>query len=285
MRRVVLAALLAACSSPSRGHTLADIKARGVLTYGADVAGSEPYLYEDPKDPSHLLGFEVEMIDALARRIGVRAEMKQVRVVEPGAVARARRLRRRDERPRGDRGARRPRPAVGAVLHVRGDPHRAARRAVPQPRRPRRQAGRDAEPDRRARPAARAARRGGAVRGQRRAVPRSRAGPARRGAARQHHRAALRLHDRASDAGLPAHDVALGTYVIAMRKGDGEAEGRARRRARRDARRRRGSSASCARTTSGTIASSSRRRRSPTTAPSARRRSIPPSSCCSCRAR
>src|ERR1700733_3599649 len=77
MRWVVIAVLVVACGHADDGGTLADIRARGVLTYGADVAGSEPYLYEDPKDPSHLLGFEVEMIDALTRRLGVRAEMRQ----------------------------------------------------------------------------------------------------------------------------------------------------------------------------------------------------------------
>ncbi len=57
--------------------TYAQIRARGVITYGGDLAGGEPYIYEDPKDPSHVLGFEVDIMNALARRLGVRAEMKQ----------------------------------------------------------------------------------------------------------------------------------------------------------------------------------------------------------------
>ncbi len=65
------------CRSADPASTLAQIRARGVLTYGADLQGGEPYLYEDPKDPSHLLGFEVDIMDALARRLGVRAQMKQ----------------------------------------------------------------------------------------------------------------------------------------------------------------------------------------------------------------
>lgn len=65
------------CRSDDPASTLARIRARGVLTYGADLQGGEPYLYEDPKDPSHLLGFEVDIMDALARRLGVRAQMKQ----------------------------------------------------------------------------------------------------------------------------------------------------------------------------------------------------------------
>ena len=80
MIAVCACAVLAACgggSSPGEGGTLAQIRARGVLTYGADLAGGEPYLYEDPKDPSHLLGFEVDIMDALARRLGVTAKMKQ----------------------------------------------------------------------------------------------------------------------------------------------------------------------------------------------------------------
>ena len=78
MRWVVLAAcLVVACGRDDGGHTLADVRARGVLTYGADLAGGEPYIYEDPRDPSHVIGFEVDIMDALARRLGVRAEMKQ----------------------------------------------------------------------------------------------------------------------------------------------------------------------------------------------------------------
>jgi polar amino acid transport system substrate-binding protein len=71
-------AALAACGGgPPDGGALARIRASGVLTYGADKAGGEPYLSEDPADPSHLVGFEVDIMAALCRRLGVQPEMKQ----------------------------------------------------------------------------------------------------------------------------------------------------------------------------------------------------------------
>jgi polar amino acid transport system substrate-binding protein len=56
---------------------LARIRARGEITWGADIQGGEPYLFEDPADPSHLVGFEVEIMDAIARRLGVRHRVVQ----------------------------------------------------------------------------------------------------------------------------------------------------------------------------------------------------------------
>ena len=77
MRSLVLVlVVVAACSSDNSG-TLAKIHDRGTITYGADLAGGEPYIYEDPKDPSHVIGFEVDIMDALARRLGVKAKMAQ----------------------------------------------------------------------------------------------------------------------------------------------------------------------------------------------------------------
>lgn len=68
---------LAGCGSSDEGGTLAAIHERGEIVYGADVAGGEPYIYEDPGDSSHLLGFEVEIMDGIAKRLGVKARMSQ----------------------------------------------------------------------------------------------------------------------------------------------------------------------------------------------------------------
>ena len=62
---------------PDHGGTLAAIRARGELTWGADVQGGEPYVYEDPAQPSHVIGFEVDIMAAVARRLGVRSRMVQ----------------------------------------------------------------------------------------------------------------------------------------------------------------------------------------------------------------
>src|SRR5262245_24427195 len=41
------------------------------------MQGGEPYVFQDPRDGRGLVGFEVEIADALARRLGVRAEFVQ----------------------------------------------------------------------------------------------------------------------------------------------------------------------------------------------------------------
>jgi polar amino acid transport system substrate-binding protein len=77
----VLAALavLAGCGddAPGPGATLAAIRARGELTWGADVQGGAPYVYEDPEHPPQVIGFEVDVMAAVARRLGVRSRMVQ----------------------------------------------------------------------------------------------------------------------------------------------------------------------------------------------------------------
>jgi polar amino acid transport system substrate-binding protein len=69
--------VLAACGGEPTGDTLAQIQQRGEITWGADVQGGEPYVYEDPVNPSHVIGFEVDIADAIARRLGVKARMAQ----------------------------------------------------------------------------------------------------------------------------------------------------------------------------------------------------------------
>jgi polar amino acid transport system substrate-binding protein len=53
--------------------TLDEIRTRGELRWGGDVQGGEPYAFEDPRDPSTIIGFEVDIVDGLARRLGVTA--------------------------------------------------------------------------------------------------------------------------------------------------------------------------------------------------------------------
>ena len=53
------------------------MRARGTLSWGGDVQGGEPYVFQDPGSPSGLRGFEVEIAGALARRLGVAADFVQ----------------------------------------------------------------------------------------------------------------------------------------------------------------------------------------------------------------
>ena len=68
-----LALTLGSCHRRELGGTLGKIKARGTITWGADLQGGEPYLWLD--DSGTLVGFEVDVMDAVARRLGVKAKM------------------------------------------------------------------------------------------------------------------------------------------------------------------------------------------------------------------
>lgn len=48
-----------------------------MLRWGGDIQGGEPYVYDDPQHPGHLIGFEIEIGDAIAKELGVRSEFVQ----------------------------------------------------------------------------------------------------------------------------------------------------------------------------------------------------------------
>jgi polar amino acid transport system substrate-binding protein len=56
---------------------LDDVKRRGELRWGGDLQGGEPFVFEDEQKPGQIRGFEVEIADALARELGVRAKFMQ----------------------------------------------------------------------------------------------------------------------------------------------------------------------------------------------------------------
>jgi polar amino acid transport system substrate-binding protein len=61
---------------PAADH-LAEIRTSGVLRWGADAEGGAPYVFPDPEKPERLIGFECELADALAAKLGVKAQMVQ----------------------------------------------------------------------------------------------------------------------------------------------------------------------------------------------------------------
>ena len=77
LRGIVLVAVIAAASRAAADDALARLRARGMLRWGGDVQGGEPYVFQEPGAAGRLVGFEVELADALARRLGVRAEFVQ----------------------------------------------------------------------------------------------------------------------------------------------------------------------------------------------------------------
>ncbi len=74
---MVLVAIVAAAGCATADDGLARLQARGTLRWGGDMQGGEPYVFRDPRDASRLTGFEVEIAEGLARRLGVRAEFVQ----------------------------------------------------------------------------------------------------------------------------------------------------------------------------------------------------------------
>jgi polar amino acid transport system substrate-binding protein len=69
-------AALTGCSRPPESG-LDRVRRAGVLRWGGDQQGGEPFAYEDPAHPGHLVGFEAELAEVLARALGVRAEFVQ----------------------------------------------------------------------------------------------------------------------------------------------------------------------------------------------------------------
>src|SRR5262245_33988629 len=47
------------------------------LVWAADAEGGAPYTFPDPRDPSRIVGFEVDLADALAERMGRKARFVQ----------------------------------------------------------------------------------------------------------------------------------------------------------------------------------------------------------------
>ncbi|MHB8970823.1 MAG: ABC transporter permease subunit [Pirellulaceae bacterium] len=79
-RTMQLAVLIAVCSLAAvsaRADTLAAIRQRGVLVWGADAEGGGPYVYPRDDDPNQFQGFEVELAQLLAAQLGVTAQFAQ----------------------------------------------------------------------------------------------------------------------------------------------------------------------------------------------------------------
>jgi polar amino acid transport system substrate-binding protein len=76
MIRPLIAALLLFCLPiPAFAEdTLARVRREGVLRWGADSEGGAPYIFPNPHDPEQLVGFEVEIMERIARRMGVRLQ-------------------------------------------------------------------------------------------------------------------------------------------------------------------------------------------------------------------
>jgi polar amino acid transport system substrate-binding protein len=62
---------------PAVADTLDTIRERGLLVWGADAEGGGPFVYPRDDDPERCQGFEVELADLLAARLGAKAQFAQ----------------------------------------------------------------------------------------------------------------------------------------------------------------------------------------------------------------
>jgi len=53
---------------------LSRMRESGIMRWGCDISGAAPFTFPDPANPDRIIGFEVEIAEELARRLGVRAE-------------------------------------------------------------------------------------------------------------------------------------------------------------------------------------------------------------------
>jgi polar amino acid transport system substrate-binding protein len=74
---VIACALLSLGTPRVAGAELSDVRARGELRWGGDLQGGEPYVFEDEHHPGTLKGFEVDLSDALAAQLRVKAKFVQ----------------------------------------------------------------------------------------------------------------------------------------------------------------------------------------------------------------
>ncbi|MBX3020193.1 MAG: ABC transporter permease subunit [Bdellovibrionales bacterium] len=49
----------------------------GILRWGADIESGAPFAYKDPAQPDKIVGFEAEIVEALAKELGMRAQFFQ----------------------------------------------------------------------------------------------------------------------------------------------------------------------------------------------------------------
>src|SRR5262245_23273130 len=72
---LLLLSFLASPATGAAGDAWDRVQKTGRLTWGCDVTGGAPYTFPDPQNPSHIIGFEVDIMDALSRRLGVKQKM------------------------------------------------------------------------------------------------------------------------------------------------------------------------------------------------------------------
>ena len=94
------------------------IRHSGRLLYGSDMEGGGPYAYPDPRSPRGVTGFEVELMDRLAKDLGVDARVLAGPMGQAASSPRRRSDRPRVQRLRMDRDASPRLPGDAPVLRL-----------------------------------------------------------------------------------------------------------------------------------------------------------------------
>jgi polar amino acid transport system substrate-binding protein len=66
----------ASACSRHRGDTLAEVQRRGSLRWGGDEEGGGPYIYRPEEDTKILAGFEIDLLELLSQRLGVKSDFQ-----------------------------------------------------------------------------------------------------------------------------------------------------------------------------------------------------------------
>ncbi len=75
--RTIALVLSAVVAAPASSGGLSRIRQQGELRWAGDLQGGEPYVFRDPRDPSRLIGFELDLAEALAAKLQVRQKFVQ----------------------------------------------------------------------------------------------------------------------------------------------------------------------------------------------------------------
>ncbi|MCX7771061.1 MAG: ABC transporter substrate-binding protein, partial [Proteobacteria bacterium] len=64
-------------NSFSKKTTLQKIKERGYILWGTDLEGGAPYAFPDPSNQNRVIGFEIDLAEAIAKELGVKVKYVQ----------------------------------------------------------------------------------------------------------------------------------------------------------------------------------------------------------------
>lgn len=74
---IFLTLFLFSLNAQSNNNSLEKIKNRGYLLWGTDAEGGAPYAFPDPNKPDKLIGFEIDLAEAIGRELGIKIKYVQ----------------------------------------------------------------------------------------------------------------------------------------------------------------------------------------------------------------